>query len=121
MEPLQHADVSAVEPPERASRGQRPPRWLIALLSAAAAVLALGAIFDLGTSSPTLCASCHEMAPRSESWDRSAHRVVACVDCHQSPTEWYQYPTRLSDRVALLSRDVQAHFSGAYAADVVDG
>lgn len=121
METLQHADVSTVEPPERASRRQQPPRWLIVLLSTAAAVLALGAIFDVGTSAPRLCASCHEMAPRSASWDRSAHRVVACVDCHQSPTRWYQYPTRLSDRVALLSRDMQAHFSGAYAAAVVDG
>jgi hypothetical protein len=28
------------------------------------------------------CASCHEIVPSFEIWQQSAHREVACVDCH---------------------------------------
>lgn len=97
-----------------------PPRWARVLLVAIGAVVALGVALDIGSTSPALCASCHEMTPRSDSWALSAHQVVACVECHQSPTEWYEYPERLSDRIALLSRDLGAHWSGAYAGAVVD-
>jgi hypothetical protein len=60
------------------------------------------------------------MEPRTESWQRSAHAAVACVECHQTPRQWYAYPVKLIDRAKLLARDVSAHVSGDFD-DPVDG
>ncbi len=39
------------------------------------------------TSRPSFCGSCHIMHKPFNSWDKSAHRTVACVDCHYAPGE----------------------------------
>ncbi len=82
-------------------------------------LLVLAVAFDLGTASPKVCSSCHEIVPRATSWNESAHRVVACVKCHQRPTTWFELPQRVIDRGRLLWRDVAAHRSGDYR-DPVD-
>jgi nitrate/TMAO reductase-like tetraheme cytochrome c subunit len=77
-------------------------------------VLVLAIALDLGTASPRVCSSCHEIVPRAESWSVSAHSTVACVKCHQPPTAWYELSKRMVDRGRLLWRDVAAHRSGDY-------
>lgn len=77
-------------------------------------VLALAVAFDVGTASPRLCASCHEMQLRASSWAESGHVTVACVKCHQPPTAWHALPRRVIDRGRRLARDVVAHFSGEF-------
>jgi nitrate/TMAO reductase-like tetraheme cytochrome c subunit len=37
------------------------------------------------TSRPVFCASCHNMVPYYESWQKSNHRDVTCVECHFPP------------------------------------
>ncbi len=106
-------EASAAQVPRRARGGM--PAWVGAVLFVLGALAILTVAFDLGTASPRLCASCHEMAEMSAAWQSSAHRVVSCVECHQSPTEWFEVPARLSERVALLSRYLGAHWSEASA------
>lgn len=72
----------------------------------------LAVAVDLVTGSPRLCASCHEMSARAQSWGRSGHSEVACVSCHQPPLPWHALPRRLVDRGRLLGRDVVSHMSG---------
>lgn len=66
---------------------------------------------DIGTASPSLCTSCHELQPRVHAWARSAHSTVACVKCHVPARPWYAAPQRIADRVALLQHDWRAHAS----------
>lgn len=105
----------------RKRRLSAPLRLALTGLAIVAGLLLVAVAVDLGTAAPALCQSCHEMSVRSDTWEASAHSVVGCVECHQPPTEWYELPTRLGGRFALLSRDVRAHLSGAYAGEVVDG
>lgn len=105
-EPTQQAAVSGGTPTKR----KRGPVFRI-LAIAMFAVMALAIAFDVVTASPKLCASCHEMRPRAEAWERSAHAGVACWKCHQEPRPWYAYPVKLADRTRLLARDVRAHSS----------
>lgn len=37
------------------------------------------------TSRSEFCATCHEMDPMYQSWQTSAHKNVACEDCHAEP------------------------------------
>ncbi len=37
------------------------------------------------TNQPSFCASCHTIQPSYESWVRSSHKDVTCVDCHVRP------------------------------------
>ncbi len=37
------------------------------------------------TSRSEFCATCHEMTPMAQSWQTSAHKNVACEDCHSEP------------------------------------
>jgi hypothetical protein len=37
------------------------------------------------TDHPKFCASCHNIRPSYESWTRSSHKEVTCVDCHVRP------------------------------------
>ena len=112
-------------PPATASETPAPPRrrrlpvWARVLIAVLGGALVLSVGFDLATASPELCASCHEMQPRAESWAQSAHAGVDCVECHQTPHAWYELPQRVIDRGALLGRDVVLHLSGDYA-DPVD-
>lgn len=116
METPNDVSVETVEQPHSRPLSRLPklPVWMLALAIGTAIVVVLGAAVDIGTASPQLCMSCHEMELRAHSWDESAHRVVACVKCHQEPTAWYEVPTRLGDRFALLSRDIKAHYSGDF-------
>ncbi len=113
--------------PERSSRdivvGKRPRSlWAWVRLTGALLVgaLLLGVALDFVTASPSLCASCHEMTPRTDSWKQSAHSAVACVNCHQPPSAWYELPQRLIDRGQLLGRDAVRHIAGGYQ-DPVEG
>jgi nitrate/TMAO reductase-like tetraheme cytochrome c subunit len=96
-------------------------RVVIAIAVTLIGLAMLAVALDVVTALPAVCTSCHEMDARSEAWQQSAHSVVPCVQCHQPSTRWYQVPTRLADRAVLLSRDMNAHFSGAYAGEAVDG
>ncbi len=97
--------------PERA---RRLVLTAVALVSAVVIVLAMSIAFDVTTASPNVCASCHEMDLRTSEWAVSAHSTVPCVECHEPATRWYQIPSRVSYRAALLARDVSAHRAGTY-------
>ena len=83
------------------------------------AVVALLGVIDLATSSPALCGSCHEMAPRAATWKKSAHASVKCVKCHTGPHTWYQVPQSVVSQTLLLGRDTFSHVTGRYT-DPVD-
>lgn len=120
-DPVANRAYPAESDPRRPRRPSGAVRVGMIVLAALIGVVGLAFAVDLGTASSGLCQSCHEMGVRSASWAASAHHMVGCVECHQPATEWYEVPTRLGDRVALLLRDVRAHRSGAYAAAAVDG
>lgn len=71
-------------------------------------------VADFVTSSPAVCRSCHEIEPRADAWDHSAHAEVECVKCHVAPYEWYQLPQAVFARASLLARDISIHMSGDY-------
>jgi len=92
----------------------RVPRWLRVALITLVAVAALVVVGDQVTSSPQLCASCHEIRPRVAEWSQSAHAQVSCVECHVEPHEWYQTPRAIVQRSVLIGRDLYLHLSGDY-------
>ena len=56
------------------------------LIMATLLVLALGGAAAIPlTDQPTFCASCHTIKPSYDSWTRSSHKDVTCVDCHVRP------------------------------------
>lgn len=58
----------------------------LTLIVATLLVLALGGAVAIPlTSQPTFCASCHTIKPSFDSWSRSSHKDVTCVDCHVRP------------------------------------
>ncbi len=58
----------------------------LTLILATLLVLALGGAAAIPlTNQPTFCASCHTIQPAYESWTRSSHKEVTCVDCHVRP------------------------------------
>lgn len=50
---------------------------------AAVALVLYGAVHH--TAQPEFCNSCHIMEPYFESWKRSPHHEVACIQCHYEP------------------------------------
>ena len=94
-----------------AASGPARRRWprIVGIVAIVGVLLVVA--FDVVTASPRLCASCHEMRPRTASWHSSAHLGVNCWQCHQQPRPWYAYPLRLADRSRILARDVRAHAS----------
>jgi hypothetical protein len=110
--------LSKTSEAEATDRRLRPRaiRIAVTVAVAAAAVLAVAVAFDVGSGQSALCSACHEMDESAATWSQSAHGVVPCVACHEQPTRWYELPQRVSGRIALLSRDANAHWSGAYAA-----
>jgi nitrate/TMAO reductase-like tetraheme cytochrome c subunit len=85
----------------------------VAAIVAAVIVVVIGLIAGSNylTSSPKVCASCHEMVPSVATWTTSAHAPVGCWTCHQESRPWYQYPQTLAERVSRLNRDWQVHRS----------
>ncbi len=58
----------------------------LTLIAATLLVLALGGAAAIPlTNQPTFCASCHTIKPSYDSWNRSSHKDVTCVDCHVRP------------------------------------
>ncbi len=58
----------------------------LTLMAATLLVLALGGAVAIPlTNQPTFCASCHTIKPSYDSWIRSSHKDVTCVDCHVRP------------------------------------
>lgn len=58
----------------------------LSLIAAALLVLALGGAAAIPlTNHPAFCASCHTITPSYNSWARSSHKDVTCVDCHVRP------------------------------------
>ncbi len=103
---------SAAKDPTTGPTGSRrfwPIVTTIALVIAI--VLLLG---DAATSSPRLCASCHEMDAAHQTWSESAHTSVGCVSCHETPRPWYGRPLTLIERGRLLTKDVIRHLTGRY-------
>ncbi|SJZ30310.1 cytochrome c3 family protein [Selenihalanaerobacter shriftii] len=54
-----------------------------------AGIILSAIILSLGikgsTESPEFCNNCHIMDPAYESWSRSAHSEVKCLECHEEP------------------------------------
>lgn len=101
-------------PDERRARDRMHAVIRAAWITAAVLVgiLALGYGAALVTASPKLCASCHEMRPKVDTWQTSAHNQAGCPSCHEDPRPWYGFPATLAGRATTLARDVRAHFSG---------
>ncbi len=58
----------------------------LTLIAATLLVLALGGAAAIPlTNQATFCASCHTIRPSYDSWIRSSHKDVTCVDCHVRP------------------------------------
>jgi len=84
------------------------------VLVAAAVALPPGAAFTLLafeiSSQPRFCGSCHVMAPYYESWQRSTHNEVACVECHIPPG----VASTLRKKYEALAM-VASYFTGRYS------
>lgn len=85
-------------------------RWFVGLL-------VLGALFVTykTTRSNWFCSLCHSMSPYAASWTRdSAHRDVACVECHlprSIPAQWYsQARYVVKDAIASLKSEENQSF-----------
>jgi hypothetical protein len=98
------------EPDTHARR--RRAGWIAGGVLVALVLLTL--IADRVTSSPQLCGSCHEMAPKVATWRSGAHNKVGCPACHETQRPWYLMPVTLAHRAAALQRDYAAH--GSYTA-----
>jgi nitrate/TMAO reductase-like tetraheme cytochrome c subunit len=72
-------------------------------------ILALAAGLASWTATPSMCASCHEIAPAVASWKTSAHARVGCPECHEPVRPWYRFPETFLFRAQMLKRDVDAH------------
>lgn len=62
-------------------------RWklLVGFFTAMIVFLGLGYSVFSYTSTPSFCASCHEMAPQHVTFQSSAHNQIQCVQCHIEP------------------------------------
>lgn len=101
-----------VAPPGQGSEGRRRAyTWRFWVVSALVGLLVFVFAAPLWlTSSPSRCASCHEMRPYYESWLASSHRGAApnCAYCHAKPGVVGFVAYELG-----AYHDVVAHFSGA--------
>lgn len=55
------------------------------------------------TSRPSFCGSCHIMHKPYNSWKKSEHRNVACVDCHYAPGEHHTIKAKFKGLSQSLS------------------
>ena len=59
---------------------------VLTLIAAIVAVMAVvGTVAIPLTNHPEFCVSCHTLKPSYDSWVKSSHRDVTCVDCHVRP------------------------------------
>jgi hypothetical protein len=112
--------VDSVNADHAAPSPRRFRRAVRVVAMVAAGAIALIIAVDAATTSPRLCAACHEMEVRAASWGASPHRAIPCVTCHQAPRPALAVPLRLIDRARLLGRDIAKHNAGGYR-DPVDG
>ena len=88
-EPEWNPDEENRDPASREERKAKIPikRWrrLVVALTMFLAMLGLiyGAISF--TSTPSFCATCHEMAPEHVTFQASAHNQIKCTQCHIEP------------------------------------
>ena len=81
----------------------------LTLILATLLVLALGGAATIPlTDQPTFCASCHTIKPSYDSWTRSSHKDVTCVDCHVRPG----ISGFIQDKVYAGIKDVAITFFG---------
>ena len=61
--------------------------WVYLLIFVGAAVLTVSGATDIyhRTEVPRFCGSCHEMDANFDTWERSQHGSIKCVDCHARP------------------------------------
>ena len=84
----------------------------LTLVAAALLVLALGGAAAIPlTNHPSFCASCHTIKPSYDSWARSSHKDVTCVDCHVRPG----ITGFIHDKVFAGIKDVAITFLGTPA------
>ncbi len=61
-------------------------RWIIIIITVVAALAVSGiAGSEYYTSQPGFCGLCHTMEKPYDSWAKSGHMDVKCVDCHFAP------------------------------------
>ena len=81
----------------------------LTLMAVTLFVLAIGGTAAIPlTNQPTFCASCHTIKPSYDSWLRSSHREVTCVDCHVRPG----FSGFIQDKVLAGLEDVAITFFG---------
>lgn len=67
-------------------RTRRGAFVLFVLIAGFGAALTAGAVSVIAyTDTAAFCGSCHTMAPEIKGYEISAHRNVACVECHTEP------------------------------------
>jgi nitrate/TMAO reductase-like tetraheme cytochrome c subunit len=70
--------------------GDRPRRLIKEALKfgliACLLLVALGGVGMVYSSRPQFCNMCHYMNPYYASWQKSAHKNVACIECHFPPS-----------------------------------
>ena len=78
-------------------------------LVAAALAVAVAAGYTTWTRLPAehTCRSCHEIGPSFDTWTSSAHRDMACIDCHGTATSQGLHSLREKSRMLLV------HFTGS--------
>jgi nitrate/TMAO reductase-like tetraheme cytochrome c subunit len=86
--------------------------WASAAIVFVLVATGLGA--DFVTSSPRVCATCHEMRPKVLAWQQSPHAEIPCYRCHAPEEPWYKWPQAVRERGAALGRDWRAHRAGNF-------
>lgn len=86
----------------------RPKSRAIVSVAIVAGAVVLGGVAIPLTDHPKFCASCHTIKPSYESWVRSSHKDVTCVDCHVRPgvEGWLQ------DKAWAGTKDVAIYLFG---------
>jgi len=82
---------------------------LTAGLLVALGVVAVGTAVEV-TSRPQFCGSCHIMRPYYESWQKSSHHNIACVDCHIPPGVTAEFRKKY-EALSMVAR----YFTGTYS------
>ncbi|WP_059172197.1 NapC/NirT family cytochrome c [Bacillus sp. FJAT-27445] len=101
-------------------------KWklLVGALTAIICVLGFGYGALSYASTPSFCASCHEIAPQHATFQASAHNQIKCVQCHIKPskkdtlvqkveeakrvvTHFINPPTRIVTKVAISNENCE--------------